>query len=81
MSRVEEFVGCRVIEFADHNDSGNHLYSQWLTKESIVRCRDCKWFMIDPDPVDPGWPMMCGLTGNQMVSRVGFCAWGTREEL
>lgn len=48
--------------------------------EEVVRCRDCKWFMIDPDPVDPGWPMMCELMGNQMVSSVGFCAWGEKRK-
>ena len=48
--------------------------------EEVVRCQDCKWFMTDPDPVDPGWPMMCELTSNQMVSRVGFCAWGEKRK-
>lgn len=46
----------------------------------IVRCRDCIYYKQDPDPIDPGWPMMCERTGDDMVEPYGFCAWGTKKE-
>lgn len=78
MSRVEEFVGCRVIEFADHDDNRNHLYSQWLTKESIVRCRDCSWFHEDATLEDQEYPHFCHQHGIDLMDGNGFCAWGER---
>lgn len=45
----------------------------------IVRCRDCIYYKPDPDPIDPGWPMMCERTGDDMVEPDGFCAWGERR--
>lgn len=48
--------------------------------EEIVRCRDCIYYVQDPDPIDPGWPMMCERTGDDMVEPYGFCAWGERKE-
>lgn len=46
----------------------------------LVRCRDCIYYKQDPDPIDPGWPMMCERTGDDMVEPYGFCAWGTKKE-
>lgn len=53
----------------------------WLTDEVIVRCRDCKHYVRDPDPIDLGWPMMCEDTGRDMVEPDGFCAWGERRQV
>ena len=52
-----------------------------VQREEIVRCRDCIYYAQDPDPIDPGWPMMCERTGDDMVEPYGFCAWGAREEV
>ena len=49
--------------------------------EEIVRCRDCIYYKQDPDPIDPGWPMMCERTGDDMVEPYGFCAWAERKEV
>jgi hypothetical protein len=46
----------------------------------IVRCSDCIYYKPDPDPIDPGWPMMCERTGDDMVEPYGFCAWGDRKD-
>ena len=48
-------------------------------REEIVRCRDCIYYVQDPDPIDPGWPMMCERTGDDMVEPYGFCAWACRK--
>lgn len=62
-----------------------HIYGtddhegHWLTGEEIVRCRDCKHYVRDPEPIDPGWPMMCDDTGRDMVEPDGFCAWALRK--
>lgn len=47
---------------------------------NIVRCRDCKYYIEDTDPIDPGWPMMCADSGRDMLEPYGFCAWGERED-
>lgn len=86
MSRVEEFVGGRVIEIADYHGNGNNLYSQWLTQESIVRCRDCA------KSREKGWKCTRFAeevydeeheVGELMMANVrpdGHCAWGERHE-
>lgn len=52
-----------------------------LTKpaEPLVRCRDCRYYVEDPQPIDPGWPMMCNESGRDMVPPYGFCAWAERK--
>lgn len=46
----------------------------------LVRCRDCEYYERDANPIDPGWPMICERTGDDMVPPDGFCAWGERRE-
>ena len=48
--------------------------------EQIVRCRNCKHCVADPEPIDPGWPLMCDDTGRDMLDPEGFCSWGERRE-
>ena len=52
----------------------------WIVREEIVRCRDCKFYIEDTEPIDPGWPMMCADSGRDMLEPDGFCAWGERRE-
>ena len=49
-------------------------------RERVVRCCDCMYYKLDSEPIDPGWPMMCELTGADMVEPDGFCAWGERRD-
>ena len=51
-----------------------------MVRGEIVRCRDCIYYTEDPEPIDPGWPMMCERTGADMVEPYGFCAWPERKE-
>lgn len=51
----------------------------FMKREEVVRCRDCIYYKQDPDPIDPGWPMMCERTGDDMVEPYGFCAWVCRK--
>lgn len=46
----------------------------------VVRCRDCIYYEQDPYPIDPGWPMMCERTGDDMVEPDGFCAWAVKRK-
>ena len=48
-------------------------------REQVVRCRDCMHYVKDPNPIDPGWPMMCADSGRDMLEPDGFCAWGIRK--
>lgn len=57
-----------------------HVECEYQQREEIVRCRDCKHYVRDTEPIDPGWPMMCEDTGRDMVEPDGFCAWGTKTD-
>ncbi len=66
-------------------DYGEYIVSMYCAQsgvkcERIVRCRDCIYYELDPDPIDPGWPMMCERTGADMVEPYGYCAWAERKE-
>lgn len=66
--------------FYGEDSHGNDI--DWPTvyrKEEIVRCRDCEHYVKDPNPIDPGWPMMCEDSGRDMVEPWGFCAWSERK--
>lgn len=56
------------------------LNAWYIESEPIVRCRDCRYWVEDPRPIDPGWPMMCEDSGRDMVGPNDFCAWGERKE-
>ena len=48
-----------------------------------IPCYKCEHYVVDPDPIDPGWPMMCDETGRDMVEPYGTCIWAdpiTRQE-
>lgn len=47
----------------------------------IVRCKDCEHYELDPDPIDPGWPMRCADCGRDMLEPDGYCAWGKRRDV
>lgn len=53
--------------------------SAFQRREEVVRCRDCVHYVEDPEPIDPGWPMMCADSGRDMLEPDGFCAWGVRR--
>ena len=59
--------------------ANGRLCEQINAMPEIVRCRDCRHYVRDPEPIDPGWPMMCEDTGRDMVEPDGFCAWGERS--
>ena len=46
----------------------------------VVRCKNCIYYEHDPNPIDPGWPMMCERTGDDMLEPYGFCAWGIPKD-
>lgn len=75
MSRREEYVGVRVI---DHVESDGPSYSQWLTYEPIVRCRDCEHGRSPQQ----GLPWMCirNCCARFPIEPDGFCAWGERRD-
>lgn len=50
-----------------------------LSGEEIVRCRDCKFWTADPDPIDPGWPMWCERFEIDMVAPDNFCSWAEKK--
>lgn len=54
------------------------LYGPRL-KEEVVRCGDCAYYVEDPEPIDPGWPMMCEESGRDMLGPNGFCNFGVRR--
>ena len=72
----------RLIEGIEH-DTGREIsrvVARGTELPEVVRCRDCEYYVKDPDPIDPGWPMMCERTGDDMVEPYGFCAWASKRE-
>ena len=62
---------------ADDENGEKHVLKQ-IHYAFVIPCRDCRFYVIDPDPIDPGWPMMCEWTGLDMVRPSNFCAWGEK---
>lgn len=77
MSRREEFVGCRVI---DHVESDGPHWSQWLTDEPIVRCRDCENYSDHGGGGVCCCPLGDATAGRAWAKPDGFCAWGKRRD-
>ena len=42
---------------------------------NFIPCCQCEHYCKDPDPTDPGWPMMCDDTGRDMVEPYSTCYW------
>lgn len=61
------------------NDDGTVTLSN-IGPHELVCCHKCIHYTHDPDPIDPGWPMMCGLHGQDMVEPYATCWWGERKE-
>ena len=76
-------IGTRIVELI-REGTPPYLICKRLraerVHEEIARCGDCIYYKLDPDPIDPGWPMMCECTGADMLEPCGFCAWAVRKE-
>ena len=71
----------RLIEGIEH-DTGREIsrvVARGIELSAVVRCRDCVHYVEDPEPIDPGWPMMCADSGRDMLEPDGFCAWANRR--
>ena len=71
----------RLIEGIEH-DTGREIsrvVARGTELPEVVRCRDCRYYVADHEPIDPGWPMMCDESGRDMLEPDGFCAWGERR--
>ncbi len=68
-------------EYICNTDDKCSMCEMYKTAEPIIRCRDCKYYVKDPYPIDPGWPMMCKQLGRDMLEPYGFCAWASRKEV
>ena len=40
---------------------------------SLGTCAQCGHYAKDPDPIDPGWPMMCPIIGLDMLEPYATC--------
>ena len=78
MSKTKEFV-FRCEHMGGTTWTVEHQWAIEGEAQEIVRCRDCKHYVEDPTPIDPGWPMMCEDSGRDMLDPDGFCAWGERR--
>ena len=59
-----------------------HYITPNVTRKYVpepVQCHNCINYVVDPNPIDPNWPMMCALTGMDMVGPYSFCSWGERK--
>ena len=77
----EYIVKERIVAYAEYTlEDGDMVSLPADIREEITRCRDCIHYERDPNPIDPGWPMMCADSGRDMVEPYGFCFWGIRKD-
>lgn len=73
-------------EYICNTDDKCSMCEMYKTAEEIIRCRDCKYFRIEPwDEVLAAQygapPMICERTGDMDdVEPDGYCAWGERGD-
>ena len=63
--------------------SANHAAGLPITKEHIIRCKDCRWFTEFETPSDEEYPHFCIYHGTDLtdLDKVdGFCAWAEYKE-
>ena len=58
--------------------TANHAAGLPLTRERIVRCKDCYFFLRGATPHDDDCPHFCVKHGIDMDDDGGFCSWGRR---
>lgn len=59
----------------------NHAAGLPITKEHIVRCKDCHYFVRDASPYEiDDYPHFCSKHGIDMAEDDGFCSWGRRKD-
>lgn len=55
----------------------NHAAGLPVTREHIVRCKDCHYFLRDASPYEiDDCPHFCSKHGIDMAEDDGFCSWG-----
>ena len=64
------------IYFVDDNPNG----TSGMTKEEIIRCRDCRWWSSGSNEVD-GWDLCMRDFGKSFsIGADGYCSRGERIE-
>lgn len=67
------------IECTAKDENGNDHTIATFHYAFVIPCRDCRYYKKDPNPIDPGWSMVCEDSGRDMLEPDGFCAWGERR--
>lgn len=60
-----------IVEFGEHPN----IEDKGALREKIVRCRDCKWFLVD-ERYDNACRWFC----RSLKDDNGFCSFGERKE-
>ena len=63
--------------------SANHAAGLPITREHIIRCKDCRWLTDFETPSDEEYPHVCIYHGTDLtdLDKVdGFCAWAEYKE-
>lgn len=67
-----------IVPIYTDGDEG-HWYGAPICK--LVRCRDCKLYGYNPEPMIPELRLlMCGRTRTFQEDPDGYCAWGERRD-
>lgn len=69
----EQIIAYPIITSEDL--TANHAAGLPLTRERIVRCKDCAYFFRDATLHDDECPHFCSKHGTDMDDDMGFCSW------
>lgn len=73
----DEWVVATPKNLTSDDYTENHAAGIPITREHIVRCKDCHYFFRDASPYEiDDCPHFCSKHGIDMAEDDGFCSWG-----
>lgn len=76
----DEYVVATPKHLTSEDLTANHAAGLPLTREHIVRCKDCYYFFRNATPHDDECPHFCSKHGIDMGEDDNFCSWGRPRE-
>lgn len=77
----DEWVVATPKNLTSDDYAENHAAGLPITREHIVRCKDCHCFFRDASPYEiDDCPHFCSKHGIDMAEDDGFCSWGRRKD-
>lgn len=76
----DEWVVATPKNLTSEDLTANHAAGLPVTREHVIRCKDCYYFLRDVTPHDKDCPHFCSHHGSDMDDDNGFCSWAREVE-